>query len=185
MNGQPDAVVVGAGPNGLAAALRLSAAGLRVQVVDAGERPGGGMRTEELMRPGFFHDVCSIEAGGGSVSFATGTGGGRTEMPLRAVGGTNGGGWLGPRGGGDFEGIGGKPEIGRDSGGVVILRCVVAVLSNSGGGLVMPPPRGAARTLSNFGGGLVSEPRGACEGTGEGRRACDVRWVAGRAGCGA
>lgn len=57
--GRPDAVVVGAGPNGLAAALRLSAAGLRVQVVDAGERPGGGMRTEELMRPGFHHDVCS------------------------------------------------------------------------------------------------------------------------------
>lgn len=57
--GRPDAVVVGAGPNGLAAALRLSAAGLRVQVVDAGERPGGGMRTEELIRPGFSHDVCS------------------------------------------------------------------------------------------------------------------------------
>lgn len=57
--GRPDAVVVGAGPNGLAAALRLSAAGLRVQVVDAGDRPGGGMRTEELIRPGFHHDVCS------------------------------------------------------------------------------------------------------------------------------
>lgn len=51
--------MVGAGPNGLAAALRLSAAGLRVQVVDAGDRPGGGMRTEELIRPGFHHDVCS------------------------------------------------------------------------------------------------------------------------------
>jgi phytoene dehydrogenase-like protein len=57
--GRPDAVVVGAGPNGLAAALRMSAAGLRVQVVDAGDKPGGGMRTEELIRPGFHHDVCS------------------------------------------------------------------------------------------------------------------------------
>jgi phytoene dehydrogenase-like protein len=59
VNGSPDAVVVGAGPNGLAAALRLAAAGRRVQVVDAGERPGGGMRTEELIRPGYLHDVCS------------------------------------------------------------------------------------------------------------------------------
>jgi phytoene dehydrogenase-like protein len=60
VNGKPDAVVVGAGPNGLAAALRLAAAGLRVQVVEAGARPGGGMRTEELIRPGYLHDVCSI-----------------------------------------------------------------------------------------------------------------------------
>src|SRR5919199_4550975 len=38
----------------------MAAAGLRVQVVEAAERPGGGMRTEELMRPGYHHDVCSI-----------------------------------------------------------------------------------------------------------------------------
>ena len=59
MNGKPDAVVIGAGPNGLAAALRLAAAGLRVQVVERAARPGGGTRTEDLTLPGYHHDVCS------------------------------------------------------------------------------------------------------------------------------
>jgi phytoene dehydrogenase-like protein len=59
MSSQPDAVVVGAGPNGLAAALRLAAAGLRVRVVERAEKPGGGMRTEELTLPGYRHDTCS------------------------------------------------------------------------------------------------------------------------------
>jgi phytoene dehydrogenase-like protein len=59
VNGKPDAVVVGAGPNGLAAALRLAAAGLRVQVVERSDRPGGGVRSDALTLPGFVHDLCS------------------------------------------------------------------------------------------------------------------------------
>jgi phytoene dehydrogenase-like protein len=53
------AVVIGAGPNGLAAAIRLAEAGQPVTVVEAADRPGGAVRTEELTLPGFRHDTFS------------------------------------------------------------------------------------------------------------------------------
>jgi len=56
---QYDAVIVGAGPNGLAAAITLAQQGRSVVIFEAADTIGGGTRTAELTLPGFRHDVCS------------------------------------------------------------------------------------------------------------------------------
>lgn len=68
-----DAVVIGSGPNGLAAAIELARTGLSTLIVEASEEPGGGARTRELTVPGALHDVCSTvhPLGVGSPYFRT------------------------------------------------------------------------------------------------------------------
>ncbi|HVL52839.1 MAG TPA: NAD(P)/FAD-dependent oxidoreductase [Vitreimonas sp.] len=58
-NGNVDAVVVGGGPNGLAAAIAVARAGRSVRLYEARDTVGGGCRTAELTEPGVLHDVCS------------------------------------------------------------------------------------------------------------------------------
>ncbi len=69
----PSAVVVGAGPNGLAAAAELARHGLRVRVLEASDAPGGGARSGESTVPGLIHDHCSAihPMGAGSPCFAS------------------------------------------------------------------------------------------------------------------
>src|ERR671922_2795447 len=59
MTTELDAIVVGAGPNGLAAAIVIAETGRKVVVFEAADRPGGGCRSAELTLPGFVHDICS------------------------------------------------------------------------------------------------------------------------------
>jgi phytoene dehydrogenase-like protein len=75
-----DAVVVGAGPNGLAAAITLQTQGLSVLLIEGKSSIGGGLRSAELTLPGFTHDICSAihPLGAGSPFFNT--------LPLEAHG---------------------------------------------------------------------------------------------------
>lgn len=68
-----DAIVVGSGPNGLAAGIVLARAGYLVKIFEARETIGGGMRSAEWTLPGFIHDVCSAihPLGAGSPFFKT------------------------------------------------------------------------------------------------------------------
>ena len=59
LKNQYDAIVVGSGPNGLAAAITLAQERLSVLLVEGRAEPGGGVKSEELTLPGYIHDTCS------------------------------------------------------------------------------------------------------------------------------
>ena len=59
MSSKYDAIIIGSGSNGLAAAIRLQRLGLRTAIYEQAATPGGATRTEELTLPGFKHDVGS------------------------------------------------------------------------------------------------------------------------------
>lgn len=73
MQAKYDAVVVGSGPNGLAAGIRLAQTGCSVLLLEGSDTLGGGARTAELTLPGFLHDTCSAihPLGLGSPFFST------------------------------------------------------------------------------------------------------------------
>ena len=75
-----DAIVIGSGPNGLAAAIVIAGTGRRVLVLEAAPTVGGGVRSAELTRPGFVHDVCSAVYPFGPISPAF------RDLPLAAHG---------------------------------------------------------------------------------------------------
>ncbi|MFT6628882.1 MAG: phytoene dehydrogenase-like protein, partial [Flavobacteriales bacterium] len=63
-----DAIIIGSGPNGLAAAIALAQAGHSTLVLEASETPGGGVRSDALTLPGYTHDVCSAVHPTGALS---------------------------------------------------------------------------------------------------------------------
>ena len=75
----PDAVVIGSGPNGLVAACVLAGAGVNVLVVEANARAGGAVGSEAATRPGYLHDVGAAVFPWGTLSPAF------RELPRKGV----------------------------------------------------------------------------------------------------